>query len=94
MNLHHQTPVVIRTRSPWADWRFRAAGVALVLGVIALGASLDDPAPEQEDPVVTYMRGVREGQRQMLEAQAQRSAVAYQRGLVDGGSHCTKAGRL
>lgn len=91
--LTHQTPVVIRTRGPLTDWRFRIAGVVSVLGVLALGASLDDPAPELEDPVAAYTRGVQEGHRQMQAAQGERSTLAYQRGLADGGAQCAKGAR-
>lgn len=91
--LSHHRPVVIRTASPLSDWRFRLAGVALFLGVFALGAYLGDPVDEPEDPVVSYMRGVAEGRRQMQAAQGERSTLAYQRGLVDGGAHCTKGAR-
>lgn len=91
--LAHHRPVVIRTTGPLSDWRFRLAGVALVLGIFGLAAFLDSPAEEPEDPVVSYMRGVAEGQRQMQVAYAERSTLAYQRGLVDGGAHCAKGAR-
>lgn len=91
--LSHHRPVVVRTAGPLSDWRFRLAGVALLLGVFGLAAFLDEPAAEPEDPVVSYMRGVAEGRRQMQAAQGERGTLAYQRGLVDGGAHCAKGAR-
>lgn len=94
MNFTHTIPprAVVRTCHPWRDWTFRAVGVCLFFGVLALGAYLDDPVVEAESPEAAYSRGMAEGRRQMLMAYAGRNREAFQAGMDEAFQRCSSLG--
>lgn len=71
-------------------------GVALVIGLLAAAATLDDPQPSDEEIAASeraFSMGVAEGRSQERLARTQAVRAAWQAGLDEGAARCRMGAR-